>query len=100
MLVCMRVLELFSVTVLKTRVQAIKVDTTVMDRSISLALQHFDCLSAVLKAEQRACIKSVSFFGYLPALINYHSSATIHVLPFVLSDKHDRQSLLHCCLTK
>ena len=35
---------------------------TDMDHLISVALQHIGCLSITLKAEQRACIKSVYNF--------------------------------------
>ena len=46
-----------------------------LDNSISLALQQVGCLSVTIKAEQRACIKSVYdgkdvFYGCLPASVN------------------------------
>ena len=67
-----------------------------LDHSISLALQQVGCPSITLKAEQRACIKSVcdgkDVFLWLPT--GFGKSLCYEVLPFVLGYKLDKQDCL------
>jgi superfamily II DNA helicase RecQ len=67
-----------------------------LDHSISLALQQVGCPSVTLKAEQRACIKSVydgkDVFLWLPT--GFGKSLCYEVLPFVLGRKLDRKNCL------
>ena len=67
-----------------------------LDNVISLVLQHVGCLSVMLKAEQRACIKSVydgkDVFLWLPT--GFGKSLCYEVLPFVLGHKLNRQDCL------
>ena len=67
-----------------------------LDHSIFLALQLVGCPSVTLKAEQRACIKSVyegkDVFLWLPT--GFGKSLCYEVLPFVLGHKLERQDCL------